>query len=74
MNAANLIGFLSPSQSRNAEKEFIADRDAEGDKTENWTKITKLCDFSNTKISRNLKDTTRLKTILLQLKQNQTAN
>lgn len=60
---------------RNAEKEFIADRnDAEGDKNENWEKISKMCDFSNTKISRNLKDTGRLRTILLQLKQNQTAN
>lgn len=63
------------SSFRNAEKEFIADRDAEkGDKTENWEKITKLCDFSNTKVSRNVKDTSRLKTILLQLKQNQVTN
>lgn len=59
---------------RNAEKEFIADRDAEGDKTENWEKIAKLCDFGNSKVSRNVKDTSRLRTILLQLKQNQTVN
>lgn len=59
---------------RNAEKEFIADRDSEGDKTENWDKISKLCDFGNTKVSRNVKDTSRLRTILLQLKQNQAVN
>jgi len=65
----------SKQSNRNAEKEFIADRnDAEGDKNENWEKISKMCDFSNTKVSRNLKDTSRLRTILLQLKQNQSTN
>jgi len=66
----------SKQTNRNAEKEFIADRnDAEGDKNENWEKISKMCDFSNnTKVSRNVKDTSRLRTILLQLKQTQSAN
>lgn len=61
------MNFLFYTNS-NAEKEFIADRDSEGDKSENWDKISKMCDFS-IKNTRNIKDTSRLRSILLQLKQ-----
>jgi len=52
---------------RNAEKEWIAERDADKPGQE-WDKIAKLCDF-NPKSARNTKDTSRMKSILFQLKQ-----
>jgi len=52
---------------RNAEKEWIAERDAEKPGQE-WDKIAKLCDF-NPKSVRNTKDTSRMRSILFQLKQ-----
>ncbi|XP_074594351.1 clathrin light chain isoform X1 [Brevipalpus obovatus] len=52
---------------KNAEKEWIAERDAEAPGQE-WERITRMCDF-NPKSSRNSKDTSRMKSILLQLKQ-----
>ena len=52
---------------RNAEKEWVAERDAEIPGQE-WEKIAKMCDF-NPKATRNVKDTTRMRSILLQLKQ-----
>ncbi|XP_015782957.1 clathrin light chain isoform X2 [Tetranychus urticae] len=54
---------------RNAEKEWIAERDAESPEQE-WEKIARMCDF-NPKASRNSKDTSRMRSILLQLKQQQ---
>jgi len=54
--------------SKNAEQEWIAERDAE-QPGQDWEKITKLCDF-NPKAARNTKDTSRMRSILLQLKQN----
>jgi len=56
--------------SRNAEKEWIAERDAEAPGQE-WEKIARMCDF-NSKSARNLKDTSRMRSILLQLKQSST--
>jgi len=58
----------SKANNRTAEKEWIAERDAEKPGQE-WEKIANLCDF-NPKTSRNTKDTSRLKSIILQLKQN----
>lgn len=52
---------------RNAEKEWIAERDNEST-GKDWEKITRLCDF-NPKTSRNTKDTSRMRSILLQVKQ-----
>ena len=52
---------------RNAEREWIAERDAEQPGQE-WEKIAKQCDF-NPKSARNTKDTSRMRSILLQLKQ-----
>lgn len=52
---------------RNAEKEWVAERDNEAS-GQDWEKITKLCDF-NPKTSRNTKDTSRMRSILLQVKQ-----
>ncbi|XP_015786024.1 clathrin light chain isoform X3 [Tetranychus urticae] len=54
---------------RNAEKEWIAERDAESP-GQDWEKIARMCDF-NPKASRNSKDTSRMRSILLQLKQQQ---
>jgi len=54
-------------QNRNAEKEWIAERDNES-QGKDWEKITRLCDF-NPKTSRNTKDTSRMRSILLQVKQ-----
>ncbi|XP_053204550.1 clathrin light chain-like isoform X2 [Panonychus citri] len=54
---------------RNAEKQWIAERDAESPGQE-WEKIARMCDF-NPKASRNSKDTSRMRSILLQLKQQQ---
>lgn len=52
---------------RNAEKEWVADRDAESPGQE-WERIARLCDF-NPKSSRSTKDTSRMRSIILQLKQ-----
>ena len=52
---------------RNAEKEWVADRDAESHGQE-WERIARLCDF-NPKSSRSTKDTSRMRSIILQLKQ-----
>jgi len=52
---------------RNAEKEWIAERDQE-EPGQEWEKIAKMCDF-NPKSAKNTKDTSRLRSILLQLKQ-----
>lgn len=57
----------SKQTNRNAEKEWVAERDAEVPGQE-WEKIAKLCDF-NPKSSRNSKDTSRMRSIILQLKQ-----
>lgn len=54
---------------RNAEKENIAETDDIVPGTE-WERIAKLCDFSqSTKASKSLKDNSRLRSIILQLKQ-----
>jgi len=57
----------SKLNNRNAEKEWIAERDAETPGQE-WEKIARMCDF-NPKAARNTKDTSRMRSILLQLKQ-----
>jgi len=57
----------SKSKNRNAEEEWIAERDSMSTGLE-WEKVALMCDF-NPKASRNKKDTSRMKTILLQLKQ-----
>lgn len=53
---------------RNAEKEWVAERDSEVPGQE-WEKIARMCDF-NPKSTRNTRDTSRMRSILLQLKQN----
>jgi len=53
--------------SKSAEKEWIAERDAEQPGQE-WERIANMCDF-NPKTARNSKDTSRMKSIILQLKQ-----
>jgi len=57
----------SKLNNRNAEKEWVAERDTEVAGQE-WEKIARMCDF-NPKSTRNTKDTTRMRSILLQLKQ-----
>lgn len=56
----------SKKSNKNAEKEWLAERDQPEDPGQEWEKISKLCDF-NPKPAR--KDTSRLRSILLQLKQ-----
>ncbi|XP_050522859.1 clathrin light chain isoform X5 [Daktulosphaira vitifoliae] len=51
----------------NAEKQFVAESDDIEPGTE-WDRITKLCDF-NPKANRASKDVTRMRSIILQLKQ-----
>jgi len=52
---------------RNAEKE-LACQSAEVESGQEWERIAKLCDF-NPKASRNNKDVSRMRSIILQLKQ-----
>ncbi|XP_033351450.1 clathrin light chain isoform X2 [Bombus vosnesenskii] len=52
---------------RNAEKQFVAEADEVEPGTE-WERIAKLCDF-NPKSSRTSKDVSRMRSIILQLKQ-----
>lgn len=52
---------------RNAEKQFVAEADEMEPGTE-WERIAKLCDF-NPKSSRTSKDVSRMRSIILQLKQ-----
>ncbi|XP_075234845.1 clathrin light chain isoform X6 [Lycorma delicatula] len=53
---------------RNAEKQFVAEAGAIEPGTE-WERIAKLCDF-NPKSTRTSKDVSRMRSIILQLKQN----
>jgi len=55
------------TQNRAAEQEYVKDRDAETPGQE-WERIAKLCDF-NPKSSKHSKDVSRMRSILLQLKQ-----
>ncbi|XP_026676980.1 clathrin light chain [Diaphorina citri] len=52
---------------RNAEKQFVAEVDDIEPGTE-WERIAKLCDF-NPKVGRTNKDVSRMRSIILQLKQ-----
>ncbi|XP_029174877.1 clathrin light chain isoform X2 [Nylanderia fulva] len=52
---------------RNAEKQFVAEADEVEPGTE-WERIAKLCEF-NPKSSRTSKDVSRMRSIILQLKQ-----
>ncbi|XP_025834717.1 clathrin light chain isoform X3 [Agrilus planipennis] len=52
---------------RNAEKLFVAEDDQMEPGTE-WERIAKLCDFSP-KVSKSSKDVSRMRSIILQLKQ-----
>jgi len=55
-------------QNRNAEKEHVMERDAQVAGQE-WERIARLCDF-NPKTSKTTKDVSRMRSIILQLKQN----
>ena len=57
---------------REDEKEFVAEVNDISPGTE-WDRVTKLCDFTGKNANKNsTKDMTRMKSILLQLKQQQT--
>jgi len=56
------------SSNRNAEKQFVAETDEIEPGTE-WERIAKLCDF-NPKSAKSSRDVSRLRSIILQLKQN----
>lgn len=57
---------------RNAEKQFVAETDEIEPGTE-WERIAKLCDF-NPKTNKSSKDISRMRSIILQLKQNPIAS
>lgn len=52
---------------RAAEAELVASRDSQAAGQE-WDRMAKLCDF-NPKANKNTKDVSRMRSILLQLKQ-----
>ena len=56
------------SDNRAAEKGFVAAMDPIEPGTE-WERVTKLCEF-NAKNAKNARDVSRMRSILLQLKQN----
>jgi len=58
------------AKNRTDEKEFVKQRDAELP-GQPWEKITRLCEF-NPKVSKNTKDTGRMRSLLLQMKQGET--
>lgn len=55
------------TSNRNAEKDLVMDNE-KIEPGQEWERIAKLCDF-NPKLSRNSKDTSRMRSIILQLKQ-----
>jgi hypothetical protein len=57
----------SNKNNRVAEKEWLAERDQASPQGQDWEKVSKMCDF-NTKSGKHTKDTSRLRSILLQLK------
>ncbi|XP_032680680.1 clathrin light chain isoform X2 [Odontomachus brunneus] len=63
---AETIG-KTKTTNRNAEKQFVAEADEVEPGTE-WERIAKLCEF-NPKSSRTSKDVSRMRSIILQLKQ-----
>jgi hypothetical protein len=54
--------------SRAAESEILSQRDAPQGSGQEWDRISKLCDF-NPKANKNAKDVSRMRSLLLQLKQ-----
>lgn len=59
---------LVPNFHRTAEKQFVAEDDEMEPGTE-WERIAKLCDF-NPKAKQGNKDVSRMRSIVLQMKQN----
>ncbi|KAG4071856.1 hypothetical protein HA402_006017 [Bradysia odoriphaga] len=57
------------SANRNAEKQFVAELPDEIEPGTEWERIAKLCDF-NPKSAKSSRDVSRLRSIILQLKQN----
>ncbi|KAJ6647264.1 Clathrin light chain [Pseudolycoriella hygida] len=57
------------SSNRNAEKQFVAELPDEIEPGTEWERIAKLCDF-NPKSAKSSRDVSRLRSIILQLKQN----
>lgn len=58
----------SKFNNRNAEMEYVNERDTEVPTGQEWDRISRMCDF-NPKASRGTKDTSRMRSIILQLKQ-----
>ncbi|KAF0294964.1 Clathrin light chain [Amphibalanus amphitrite] len=54
---------------RAAEKELVSGEAKSTERAADWEQIAKLCEF-NPKVSRNTKDTSRMRSLILQLKQN----
>ncbi|XP_013787117.1 clathrin light chain B-like isoform X2 [Limulus polyphemus] len=58
----------SKFNNRNAEMEYVNERDTQVPTGQEWDRISRMCDF-NPKASRGTKDTSRMRSIILQLKQ-----
>lgn len=67
MCKVNFIKTLDFCFYRNAEKQFVAE-DNEIEPGTEWERIAKLCDF-NPKAKQGSKDVSRMRSIILQLKQ-----
>ncbi|XP_071559468.1 clathrin light chain isoform X1 [Temnothorax nylanderi] len=65
--AINKTKTTNRESAKNAEKQFVAEADEVEPGTE-WERIAKLCEF-NPKSSRTSKDVSRMRSIILQLKQ-----
>jgi len=57
------------SANRAAEKELVSGDNKSTEAAADWEQIAKLCEF-NPKVNRNTKDTSRMRGLILQLKQN----
>jgi len=57
------------SGNRAAEKELVSGDNKSTEAAADWEQIAKLCEF-NPKVNRNTKDTSRMRGLILQLKQN----
>uniref|UniRef100_A0A674IQN6 Clathrin light chain n=1 Tax=Terrapene triunguis TaxID=2587831 RepID=A0A674IQN6_9SAUR len=64
---ADVIGYVSPLSRRASEEVFLKESKEENPGTE-WEKVAQLCDF-NPKSSKQWKDVSRMRSVLISLKQ-----
>ena len=64
-SVSNIVLFVS----RADEEAYVSERDTTSSTGKEWEKVCRMCDF-NPKGTKNTKDVSRMRSILLQLKQN----